>query len=170
MKTAYFVVGAEPSGTRMLTEFLVRAGCFGHFGHWQKMDNLNFSEQPDRIAFRRSLPHGDRWPDLDKIMGRMREAGYEVVLLNIIRDKDYCAASQVRAGHASTPEQARRNIHEAQRQVYAAAAGNAVRPVVVLYEDFVTHAEARQHLVHLCGLDLPDMTFVDGNDKYSLAV
>src|SRR5580658_69529 len=102
---AFLVVGPESSGTRMVTGALIKAGAYGQSGHAQEMDNLDFSGRPDLIVLRRSVPHGNVWPDLAQIVRRMNEAGYAVSSIVTLRDKDFCVQSQLRMARQNRAEQ-----------------------------------------------------------------
>src|SRR6185437_14276821 len=104
---AFLVIGPESSGTRMVTDSLIRAGAYGQPGHSQEMDDFSFTGRPEMIVFRRSVPHGDLWPDITRIVRQMIEAGYSVSPIVTYRDKDYCVRSQLRVGHQETEVGAR---------------------------------------------------------------
>jgi len=78
-RTAVVVLGPEASGTRMMTEFCIRGGYFGDSKHAQRLDNLKFASAPDRIVFRRSLPHSRKWPNLLDIHSRLEKANYTTI-------------------------------------------------------------------------------------------
>ena len=169
-KTAYFVLGPESSGTRMLTEALCRCGIYGDAGHVQRMDDLDFAKTPERIVFRRSLPHGGatarHWPAIAGIVLRMREAGYRVVPILILRDLDATVKSQVAFPHVPNEAEARYNVQYAVQHALSQLAQVGLWPVVVPYEPFVRDARVREQFFHHLELPVPDMSFFDANEKY----
>jgi hypothetical protein len=163
------VLGPESSGTRMLTEFLMRAGCCGDCTHTQLIDHSDFRELPRQFVLRRSLPHGEGWPDIQGLTEQIISAGYAVEYLVILRDKDYCVASQIRSMHEEDERQCRYNILHALEIIFEAADALSILPEVVLYEPFVRYESVRRGLVGRLRLNYPEgMVFVSGNDKYEV--
>lgn len=113
MVKAILVTGPEGSGTRLLTRLVIECGYAGDAGHVQRWDDLNFPPAKHPIVFRRSLPHGGSWPDLDDILGRWMALGYEPLVLATAREPVALARSQVAAGHVSSEDEARRHIYAA---------------------------------------------------------
>ena len=70
MKRAFLVLGAESSGTRLVTRLLIAAGCHGDGGHQQPFDKWQAASSPfdgkDPIVWRRSYPWTEYhlWPNL----------------------------------------------------------------------------------------------------------
>lgn len=85
---AFLVVGAERSGTRLMTRTLIAMGCEGQWSHRQDMDWLiPEAHQVDKpIVVRRGLPHAGEWPLISQEVKQLREAGYEPHIVWIIRD------------------------------------------------------------------------------------
>lgn len=168
-KRAYFVVGPESSGTRLWTDILIRAGCYGQSGHSQKMDGLMFADQPARIAFRRSLPHTGSWPPLTHIIERMEAADYEVTVVKTDRDPYYTVRSQLRIGHVSNAEQARSNIARAHQEIHKAVKATGCRFTLVSYELLVEMPDWYiSHRLELLGLPrVEGYEIRDGNAKYA---
>jgi hypothetical protein len=162
MKTAYFVMGPESSGTRMLTEAFIKAGCYGDSSIDQRMDDMNFSE--DLIVFRRSLPHGGIWPNIPYIISKM--AGYTIRPIMILRDKAYTIKSQIKNQHVATEIEAIDNIRFGIEYAYRNLAAEGLSLTVVLYETFVKYPEVRGLFFKSFGLVSPSMEFHDGNLQY----
>lgn len=95
-KQAFFVLGAEGSGTNMLRDALVAAGCSWKQGHESYQDDYHFEEMESPFVFRRSLPHAGEWPDLEKNIDSLIKADFYVHVLFIIRDFFATASSVVR--------------------------------------------------------------------------
>jgi hypothetical protein len=163
---AFLVVGPESSGTRMVTDALIRAGVFGQSGHCQEMDKLNFSGRPDLIVLRRSVPHGDLWPDLSRIVRGMTEAGYTVLPIVTYRDKDFCVKSQLRVGHQETEAGARVNYYWAYKHIFKHLAASGLFPVVCHYASFVNSPEFRKLFFQQLGLPCPELVLYDADLKY----
>ena len=94
IRRAFFVLGAEGSGTNMLAEAFVSAGCHYEPSHNSHLEDYEFEKMPDLLVFRRSLPHRGEWPRLDNIRAQMERAEYAVWTIFIIRDW-YCAAASI---------------------------------------------------------------------------
>jgi hypothetical protein len=119
-RLAILVAGPESSGTRMHTRIMIAAGFFGNDTHAQELDK-GFQAAPDRIVFRRSMPHNRKWPDLHAIVADLRAFDYEVKLIVCMRSVWAMIRSQIRAGHAADRRHAANNIDQAYREIYAAA-------------------------------------------------
>jgi hypothetical protein len=165
-RTCYFVMGPESSGTRMMGKAFVQLGIYGDSDHKQRLDDLDFVDRPDRIAFRRSFPHGPEWPDVAGLVATMRAAGYRVVPVVTLRQREYCAESQVRIGHSKNMAAARAKIDRAVEHIWTGLARAGLVPVVVAYEPFVRSPEVRRVFFQSLGLDVPTMEWRDGNRKY----
>jgi hypothetical protein len=163
---AFLIVGPESSGTRMVTDALIRAGVFGQPGHTQELDNLDFSGRPDLIVLRRSVPHGDLWPDLSRVIRSMTEAGYAVSPIVTYRDKDYCVRSQLRAGHKATESEARTSYYWAYKHIFKHLAACGLFPVVCHYTSFVNNVEFRTLFFAQLGLPCPELELFDANLQY----
>lgn len=165
MKEAILIVGPESSGTRMLTEAFVRLGYFGDFGHSQRLDDMRFVGNPDRIVLRRSMPHDAEWPNLAEIIRRMQDASYYVRPVLIWRDKDCCRLSQA-ANHNHAHETSSSNIPEAIERMFAEFAAVRLWPVCAYLGAFVKYREVRTEFFRRFGEHAPDMEFFDPDRKY----
>jgi LPS sulfotransferase NodH len=106
----FIVVGAESTGTRLVTKILINMGCAGWDGHFQPFDKEPFGST-DLVVWRRSVPHSGQWLQLPFLVTRLREAKREVHVVVTVRDWAITAASQVRNKHAVTIPQAEEKIH-----------------------------------------------------------
>lgn len=166
-KRAFFVVGPENSGTRLLTRALIGSGCFGDYGHHQRMDDLNFQRQATCIAFRRSVPHSSRWPDVEHVIQRMKRAGYEVVVLVTTREVQAMARSQVVAQHAHSLLNAYEHIERAYYHIFAALGDlHGTGLFVVPYEATVLHPQSLADLLSSLGLTPSIPEIYNGNEKH----
>lgn len=168
MRKAIFVVGPESSGTRMMTQFFIRAGYEGDHGHSQPWDNLVFRKYPDNIVFRQSMPHGNRWVDIVGIIQGMQKANYTPYGIVMWRDPRYMALSQVQAGHSANTVQALSKIRKAILHIDTAFDDLGWRPTLIIYEKFVEMPEYQKaiHGLH-SQLDYDPMEFKNANQKYT---
>ena len=173
MKRAFFVLGCEGSGTRMLAQAFIAAGCRGSADHVQPLDNLDFSGEGD-LVFRRSLPHGGAFPDLSLITAQMNLAGCEVCPVFIHRCSAYLAAHQLRTdrthfGEPQAPyaeELWQVSAHQGTAWLLAAVLSLEMgRPLsVVSYEAFVELETVRRAFFMTRGLPSPTgMEFYNAN-------
>lgn len=170
---AVLVMGPEASGTRLATRILVAAGCQGDEGHEQRWDAglpVRVPSMPEGapLVWRRSVPHGGRWPDLVTWIQGVRDRGYAVQAVVTTRDWRCMVESQVLAGHVRTPGQAKGNIERAYDSIFGAL-GLALAPFVTLsYESLVQRPERVQvWLAETLRLPtVPRVTVYDGNAPY----
>ncbi len=168
MKTAFFILGPESSGTRMLTKAFCTLGIYGDYKHKQRMDDLDFSKTPDKIVIRRSLPHGDAWPAIADTIALMRQAGYQVVIpILIVRDKEATVKSQIRHAHTKAAPESKANIAFAIDFAYRELSQAGLDPHVICYEPFVKYEGVRKAFFRSLGLPEPVMAFYDANEKYT---
>jgi hypothetical protein len=160
-KKAYFVVGPESSGSRMITEALTRCGVSGDSGHSQIIGSF-VGETRDVIVVRRSVPHGGIWPPLLGMNKQLVDEGYEVIPIVIYRDERITALSQIKNGHIQNLRMARKRIKTAKNIIEHAFD----EPIVLQYETFVGDSRIRRAFFNRLGLEEPDMTYFNGNAKY----
>lgn len=156
-KRAFFVIGPESSGTRMMTQAFIACGAYGSPGHSQKLDKEGFDGGHNLIVIRRSVPHGHNMPRITKLINDMQGYGYSVVPIIILRDKDKCAASQVKRGHAKTLQEAKDSIKKAVYHIYEHMANFKGYYHVMYYEPFVTSKKVREKFFGRFGFSHPDM-------------
>lgn len=163
-RRAFFVVGPESSGTRMLTRAFMSIGFFGDDGHDQAFDSLDFKNcEHNWIVFRRSVPHNGEWPHLDALRQAMVIGGYNVTPVAIFRDPEVTARSQVKANHCNAIEQARLNVLSARNLIFAYLGIHNL--IMVDYEQF-GHDKYRAHIFEQMGLPCPSGHFSNSNEKY----
>lgn len=168
-KRFFFVLGPESSGTRMMTEILVRAGCFGDYGHKQRLDgDLSAIESLSMdVVFRRSLPYAGRWPNLHKIWRVARRCGYRVYVVVMSRDWNAMAQSQVRVGHTSTVDEALRNIRRAYREIFRFVDKVIGWNYILVNYEAMQRDGYRRWVLHALNLSMyTPFQFVNGNAKY----
>lgn len=101
-KIAYFILGSEGSGTHMLRNALIEAGCNWQQGHESYQINYKFDEIESPLVFRRSLPHAGRWPNIRNIVYAMENTGFKIHILFTIRDFNASAKSTIQRGYQGT--------------------------------------------------------------------
>jgi hypothetical protein len=189
-KKAYFIVGPESAGNRMMTQALCTAKDFGEGGvnfgtyEWtpfwvQKVGNelkvediLNSLENaPDEIVLVMSVPRkgwpNKEWIPVGKIHESMRRAGYNVYPILMSRFWKYAARSQVDRKHVPDYETAKKYVRNAYRYILDEFELHHIRYFVVEYEDFVTQPEYRKVVMNMLGINgEPQMDFFNANLKY----
>jgi hypothetical protein len=165
-KIAYFVMGPESSGTRMMTQAFLSFGFHGDGGHRQKLDKTGFAGGHETIVFRRSIPHGKVWPPIAKLIKRMEKNGYTVRPVVIVRDKDVCAKSQVKNHHVKDEKQSRQHISRAWAHMFLGLAQAGHTPHVIYYEAFVKFKKVRTAFFKQFGLAHPKMDFYNADLQY----
>lgn len=165
MRKAFFVIGPEGSGTYMLAEAFVAAGCeycdAEYLVDWLE-DNQDML--PEKLVVRRSLPHAGKWPYFPTMIDGLEMCKYEVTLVFIMRDQ-FAAELSV----------ARRRPNE--RYVPGANFGIALKTIaelyqeyngrVISYEYFFASKDYRRIIFEKFGLSNPtEMEFYDGNKQY----
>jgi hypothetical protein len=167
LKIAYFILGPESSGTRMITKAFCSLGIYGDHKHRQRMDDLNFAKTPASIVLRRSLPHGELWPAIADTITLMKRGGYQhVVPILIIRDKDATVKSQLRHVHEKDEEVSRNNVAYSIDHTYRDLAKIGLLPTIICYEPFVKYEHVRKLFFDSLGLPNPVMDFYDANEQY----
>lgn len=163
---AFLVVGPESSGTRLMTKLLIAAGCEGDDGNEQRWDEG--LPQGDQVVWRRSLPHGGVWPDLDEVLWGLNGRGYQVLFLVMSRDWHAMGDSQVQAGHVSDMETALKHIRDAYSRICATLTITGYPFEIVNYETLVRPGgEAVARLMERLGLTIVrPVDIYDGNAKY----
>ncbi len=167
MRKAIFVVGPESSACRMMTHFFMGGGYEGDHGHSQPWDDMDFRNYPDRIVFRRSAPHGGRWPDIVGIIQKMQMANYTPHAIFTWRDPRCMALSQVKAGHSGDTNEALDKIARAVVEIDTAFDEIGWRPLQIPYETFIANEPYRRALSGLFTfMGQTPFKVYDGNSKY----
>lgn len=128
------VVGPESSGTRVLTRLLIAAGAYGDGGHGQRLDRSDPPADCQFVVWRRSFPHGKKWPSLPEMIGRFVRLGFRCQTLVCVRHPAYMSRSQVSNGHSASLEQAGRRVKEAYRRIVSDLASTGATFVLIPYE------------------------------------
>lgn len=165
MKRAYFVLGPESTGTRLLTEILIDVGCVGDVGHDQRHDKIPPTD--DMIVWRRSFPHSGQWPRVGEMINQVSSLGYKSYAVVTIRDMTATIDSQM-ATWGRTKEEAIDSIRTAYVFIFECLARFHVPYIIVSYESLVQWKEvALKELFPIIGLDPPEKVNVyDANKKW----
>jgi hypothetical protein len=163
-RRAFLVTGPEGSGTHMLTDAFVSAGCHEEARHRKHHHDYRFNDMPDLLVFHRSMPHAQHWPDLRAIAGQMVKAGYVVQPLLIVRDWHCTVQSVIRRDDQRDAHVVERNMR---RAIYEASSAFSKALIYVTYESFCQHKEFRRWLFcEKLGLPEPMIEIKYANEKY----
>jgi len=196
MKRAYFVVGPESAGNRMMTQALLEAKDFGAGGipiehyedgniayewnpWWVKKTEEGFVQDilnslltaPDEIIFFLSVPRkawpNKEWVPIAQIVQAMLDKSYKVYPIVMSRFWKYVARSQVTRGHVPTYDLAKRYVRRAYRYILDELDLVNVPMYLVEYEQFVTEPDYRRAVLKTLDVDgEPQMEFFNANLKY----
>jgi hypothetical protein len=183
MKQAYLVLGPESSGTHLVADILVNAGCQGHSGNhcdWRAETapaGVSYDDQPwdheepvdqTPIVWRRSVPHGGEWPDIVGWINRLQNSAYQVSVVVVVRDWHATIQSQLKWGHVKTRAKAEMSLWTAYMYIFEGLKRAKAPFVVTTYEALVNYPEAQDGLLEELGLDLPEKRpeVWDGNAKW----
>ena len=163
-KRAFFVVGSEGSGTYMLAEALVEAGCF-YIPEEMEQDlervlKLNIGTD---VVIRRSIPHAGEFIDLYTLAAIMRDAGFDLRIIAIVREPN-ATINSVFNRVAQDKEGILDNMHGAWTCISELMQGFVVLPIT--YEAITQSRGFQQWLFNELELDMPGYSFYDGNAKY----
>lgn len=167
MGKAYLVLGPESSGTRCVTRLLLDAGCRGEAGHEQPFDR-NPPSGVSPVVWRRSVPHGKKWPDITKMIDVLKANGYDVRAIVTTRDWHPAIESQLKARHVGSRKEARANLRRAYPFMFEHLARAGVPYWLVSYEALVARPrKVATKLMETLGLPVPEkIEIFDGNEKY----
>lgn len=157
-KQAFFIVGAEGSGTRMLADSFVAAGCIAC-----DRDIAFFlaEQQPSWLVVRRSLPQAGEWLALEAVIKTLRAKQYKCTVLFVVRDQ---LASELSIKRKEENPTAREDFWHALSVMAAFAQEYEGR--LLSYEYFVLSQDYRRAIMRGYGLREPETKFYDGNKQY----
>lgn len=151
MNRAFFVVGPESSGTRLMTKILMCCGCRGTDSDWQAFDS-GFTCDGGHIVYRRSIPHSKVWPNLKTTVTHMEIAGFMPYLVVMTRDWLAMMKSQIARGHVLNQRQADENIRDAYAEIFSTANTVSGKWCMISYEALVTNKNYMDEMVSMLGL------------------
>lgn len=167
-RRAFFVIGPEGSGTNLLAEAFVSAGCHYNPAHNSHLDDYEFEKMPDPFVFRRSFPHAHIWPVIWKITAQMKKAEFEIVPVLIIRDWFCTISSVIRRTQPTDIVGASIIIQDNMSTALQLIVDDLYQDLIyVSYESFCLHPEFRRWLfVERLGLKEPTIEIKYANTKY----
>lgn len=147
----YLVLGAESSGTRLLTRVLVHGGCVGDYSHAQRWDHTSWGNTQN-VVWRRSVPHNKQPLILQNLLHKIEPSRVLTVLVTV-RDITACARSQVRTGHSPDEFSAHAKITAAYERIFEQLVRQDVHFMLVPYESLILHPQSvQQNLWDTLGL------------------
>lgn len=169
---AFFVLGPESSGTRLVTRLLIAAGCHGSSDHVQPLDDSQFNLKSIPIStpvvWRRSIPHNNEIPKISAMIDRVHPRTTMAIVT--VRDWYCIVQSQLRDNqHATSLDQANYNIFHAYELIFTKLSYWKIPYRIFVYEAAVLNPEMAQSRF-LESLGLPALSkpveIHNGNDKY----
>ena len=162
-KVAYFVVGPESSGTRMMVRSLTLSGVHEDLDQWDFGNSPTFSTEYSQIVVHRSVPHGQAWPDLRQIQETLRKNDFKVVSIVMIRDINATIKSQIKRGYVDSWDDGLKKVRFALQTIFA----QLPTALPVTYEAFCLSDKFREWLF-LDYFNLPESTIQIwyGNDNH----
>ena len=161
MKKAFLVVGAEDSGTKMVTQILANHGCHGQnviVDNEQAVLNAIEKKLPlesDPIVVRLSMPHGGQWYDIENFIWTLRCMGYQTTTIVTVRDWVANMRSQCNdQTHAFTHEHSVYKLQKAYKMIFAGLSAVTTDFFMVTYESIMMEPKEIMHwIVWRCGLN-----------------
>lgn len=165
---AVLVLGAEATGTRLMTGILIAAGCVGSAQGVQPLDYAIPTPGQQPIVWRRSVPHAHQWPDVVRLIDTLRSLGYaQVAAVVTTRDWQATVQSQVQAGHVADQAQAWRNLQKAYPLIMSGLDTAHAPHVMVNYESLVQRpGRVIAWIMGRFGFFIPTVEIYDGNEKW----
>jgi len=163
-KRAYFIVGSEGSGTYMMAEALVEAGC--HYIPDEDDFQLAVENcEKDTVVVRRSVPHAGEFIDLYTLAAIMRDTGFDLRIIAIVREPN-ATINSVFNRVAQDKESILDNMHGAWTCISELMQGFTVLPIT--YEAMIGSKGFRQWLFndYLYLKQPSNYIFLDANRKY----
>lgn len=142
MNQAFFVVGPESSGTKLITKLLIEAGCFGDPGDEQRMDR-GFPKDggPENIVYRQSFPCRKVWPDLLKLINDVRQNNYKSFIIVMTRDWKAMELSQAMRGHILSGQELYENVQASYVNIFRTVGVLMTEYLMISYESLYQRPE-----------------------------
>jgi len=162
-KRCFFVVGPEGSGTYMMAEALVEAGC-SYIANEGNLEGVLPYCPDDTIVIRRSIPHRKEFIDLYTIASIASQAGYDVLPIGILREPNAVRLSVYNRA-ATIKKDVFENMIGAITCMAELGSGFPILPIT--YEAMIGSKGFREWLFREIGLPYPsNYIFLDQNGKY----
>lgn len=136
MSVCALVLGAESSGTRLLTRLLINYGFVGSDDHVQPHDSALPIADEKSIVWRRSFPHDGTMPSVRRLNSKSRKAGYEPKAIVLVRDFFALRESQ-QSRYGYSDEQVQSNLSGFFAQVFVDLTSLGIPFIVIPYEALV---------------------------------
>lgn len=162
-KRCFFVIGPEGSGTYMMAEALVEAGCT-YVAEEKDLRNYLMENDYDPIVIRRSIPHAGKFLDLPRICDDIWWAVYNLIPVVMVREPN----ATIKSVQRRNPQEANKvkyNMKIAWQNIGDLAKLMAIRPIP--YEALIHSPDFVDWLFEdEWGLSSPLYSFTDQNRKY----
>jgi len=123
-------------------------------------------DPPKLLVYHRSQPHGSQWVNLYNHVAVLRERGYKVTILVLIRSPEVNEASQLANNAHKTVESIRAEHARAYKEIFNTIIKTDCPYELIPYES-LGHLGYVAWLFRRLELPVPVKTeWVDGNDKY----
>lgn len=168
-KRAFLVLGPESSGTRLFTRILIKAGCYGSYEHVQDIDQ----EIPDKnlIVWRRSVPHAQKFPNIEAMIKVLRKYNYSVAAFITNREWHSLMNSQILTRpHVKNQSRSFQNLQLAYPHIFTALTNQRIPFIVISFEAMIYSQE--NYINRMLSLfDLPpvDIEINNTNNKYYIS-
>ena len=186
MRKAYFVMGAESSGNRMMVDAIESSNDFGlggikvprnkyiYKGKWDTEDVIYKSlmkNGPERLLYVASVPRGTypnkEFPNIHYVCATLKGFNYTVYPIVMYRNREFVVKSQVERNHTTSELQAHTNIDQAYEHIFSELADIISQPLIVKYENLVNDINYRRFIFDAFDLNYPEeFKFFDANEKY----
>lgn len=146
------VAAPESSGNRYTVDVFVKAaGCFGHSGHKQPLDQKgrprqkNWSAMDGKVlqsiknthtcaVLHRSYPHNNIFVNMVNMAKQARDNGFDPRVVVITRYEEAVESSQLKHKHVSRKEKARENFYRSYLEIFRHIIIARLPYVLITYE------------------------------------
>ena len=166
-KKAFLVIGAESTGTKLVTDILVKNGCKGDYGHRQEFDHSpKILKDNDLVVWRRSFPHDGNWPNLSSLVNLLK--GYRITVIVTMRDWYSTSRSNINIKRVDNVEASYDLIQDAYLRIFQQIIDNKFEYHIVNYDSLIAEPKEYQKIllqsIHLPIKELVNIT--NQNRKY----
>lgn len=186
MRKAYFVTGAESSGTRMMINAIESSNDFGlggievprneykYRGIWDTKDTIDQSlmkNAPERLLYIMSVPRGTypnkKFPNIYYTCLCLKAFNYIIYPIVMYRNREFVVKSQISHRHIISELEAHTNIDKAYEHIFSELADIIAQPLIVKYENLVNNEDYRRFIFDAFDLNYPEeFEFFNANEKY----
>ena len=177
MKKAFLVIGAESSGTKLVTQLLANHGCAGQN---EVVDNdqvvlgameKNLPLDSDPIVVRLSVPHGLVTYDVEAFLWHLHCIGYDPLTIVTVRDWNANLHSQLHDNtYAFGKKHAMYKLEKAYKTIFKGLIATDAAYFMVNYEAIIARPKDYMNwIVWRCGLKFEEdkcPEVHDANEKW----